>query len=352
MKSKGTQSNKNTQRKPAAILCADVVGYSRLMGADGEVTPGRLCARAGSFLSMRALLAVLLILAAGQVHGTPIPIIDAHSQVDHTVDLAKVIRLMDKGGISRVILSARGRLKPRQLIEFAARNPGRVTAAVRTKGKIYVENDPRYYQLLRKQLAMPEFGAMAEVILWHAKKGNKAPQWVVPIAAAQVQAPLNAALERGWPFLAHIEFAAAGSDRIAYMADLEKMLNDYPAHPIGLIHMGQLPPREVRRLIEKHANVFFLTSHANTIVVSKSRQPWINMFDGRKLKPAWKDLIVRYPDRFVMAYDNVFAEHWGRYYLKQIALWRKALADLPHDVAHAVAHGNAERLWRLPPATR
>jgi hypothetical protein len=29
--------------------------------------------------------------------------------------------------------------------------------------------------------------------------------------------------------------------------------------------------------------------------------------------------------------------------------WRKAMADLPDDVAHAIAHGNAERLWRIKP---
>ena len=34
MASKSTKSKKSTQRKLTAILCADVVGYSRLMGDD------------------------------------------------------------------------------------------------------------------------------------------------------------------------------------------------------------------------------------------------------------------------------------------------------------------------------
>ena len=37
MASKGTRCKKNTQRKLTAILCADVVGYSRLMD-DEEAT--------------------------------------------------------------------------------------------------------------------------------------------------------------------------------------------------------------------------------------------------------------------------------------------------------------------------
>ncbi|MCZ6472307.1 MAG: adenylate/guanylate cyclase domain-containing protein, partial [SAR324 cluster bacterium] len=38
MASKGSKANKGTQRKLTAILCADVVGYSRLMGDDEEAT--------------------------------------------------------------------------------------------------------------------------------------------------------------------------------------------------------------------------------------------------------------------------------------------------------------------------
>ena len=38
MAAKGTQRRKSTQRKLTAILSADVVGYSRLMGDDEEAT--------------------------------------------------------------------------------------------------------------------------------------------------------------------------------------------------------------------------------------------------------------------------------------------------------------------------
>ncbi len=38
MASKSSKAKNSTQRKLTAILCADVVGYSRLMGADEEAT--------------------------------------------------------------------------------------------------------------------------------------------------------------------------------------------------------------------------------------------------------------------------------------------------------------------------
>jgi predicted TIM-barrel fold metal-dependent hydrolase len=191
---------------------------------------------------------------------------------------------------------------------------------------------------------------MAEVILYHAQKGSKAPEWIVPISSPQVRAALKAALERKWPFIPHIEFAAAfPRERKRFMADLEAMLRAHPDHPFLLIHMAQLDTEEAGRLIEAHPNVYFMTSHSNTLMVSKSAQPWTNLFDGAELAPDWRKLILKHPDRFILAFDNVFAEHWGDYYLEQIALWRKTLKTLPAAVAHAIAHRNAERLWRLPP---
>ena len=114
--------------------------------------------------------------------------------------------------------------------------------------------------------------------------------------------------------------------------------------------MGQLNAKETRRLVEAHPNLFLLTSHANTVVVkAQKRHPWSNMFKGRQLAPDWEALVTRYPKRFVMAFDNVFSQHWGKFYLKQVRLWRKALARLPVEVAQDLAHRNAERLWGIAP---
>ncbi len=90
----------------------------------------------------RALSLLPLVLVASTATASEIPIIDAHSQVDHKIDLEKVIRLMDKGGVSRTILSTRGKVTPNQLISFASRHPDRITPSVRTKGYPYARNDP------------------------------------------------------------------------------------------------------------------------------------------------------------------------------------------------------------------
>ena len=80
--------------------------------------------------------------------------IDAHSQVDHTVvPLNKIISLMDSAGVRQTILSARGNLKGKTLLKFSKENPGKVTPAVRTKGKPYDTGSKKYYEILKKQIA-------------------------------------------------------------------------------------------------------------------------------------------------------------------------------------------------------
>jgi predicted TIM-barrel fold metal-dependent hydrolase len=131
------------------------------------------------------------------------------------------------------------------------------------------------------------------------------------------------------------------------MTKLKALLDRYPEHPFVLIHMGQLDHVAVYQLIEAYKNIYFITSHANPIVASASGQPWTNMFNGDYLSTDWKQLMIKYPDRFILGFDNVYVEHWGQFYLDQVALWRKALQDLPVEIANALAHGNAERLWCL-----
>ena len=91
-----------------------------------------------------------------------------------------------------------------------------------------------------------------------------------------------------------------------------------------------------------------MTSHTNPTAISKSNQPWTPMFQGDGLTPEWKKLVVQNPDRFILAFDNVWPDQWGDFYLQEAEYWRKAFAALPDEVAHAIAHGNAERLWNIP----
>lgn len=181
-------------------------------------------------------------------------------------------------------------------------------------------------------------------------KMGKPPKVVVPPDDPRVQIALSKAIEKRWPFIAHIEFAAAGANYDVFMAKFEELLRGNIKHPFVLIHMGELQVDEARRLVSNYENIHFNTAMSNPIAVERSAQPLVNLFKETQLAPEWIELFVSYPDRFILGFDNVFAGHWRKFYVKQVALWRKALSDLPENVAHSLAHANAEKLWRLPPA--
>ena len=280
-----------------------------------------------------------------------IPIVDAHSQITPE-NLDKIIQLMGRVGVTCTILSPgvtshKGLVTPESLVSFASKYPGRIVPAVRTKVRRY-EN---YYALLEKQVKMDGYGAMAEFLMYHSRKGNRAPEIVVYPDDKRVQAALSYALDKKWPFVIHIEFAAAGCPYDEFMNKLKGLLVQYPQHPFVLIHMGQLDLVAVRQLIEKHDNIYFITSASTPFyAMNPFNDRWTNMFNGRTLSGDWKQLIIKYPDRFIMGFDMVWAKQWGRFYLGQVKLWREAIKELPAEVAHAFAHGNAERLWNLPPS--
>jgi len=58
---------------------------------------------------------------------------------------------------------------------------------------------------------------------------------------------------------------------------------------------------------------------------------------------------LRYSERFVFVLEDVWEKHWKDFYLDLVQHWQKAIADLPPAVVHALAHGNADRLWKIPP---
>lgn len=313
--------------------------------------------------NLRAWLIILSIsIPIGIINAAEVPMIDAHSQADEYISLNEILSLMKEAGVSRTILAPRDQRRPEELLAFAARHPNTITPAVRTKGDAYMKGPKEFDRFLSKQVQMPQFGAMAEILLWHAEKkgapavtrgsgrSGKPPQVVVYPDDPRVQVALSKAKQKGWPFVVHIEFAAIGEDRGMFMDKFEDLLRTHSDHPFVLMHMGQLDSKEVRRLLENHKNIHFNTAMSNPIAVKRSEEPLVNLFEGNRLAPNWRELFVLYPDRFILGFDNVFAGHWRKLYAKQVVLWRWALRDLSQNVAHSVAHGNAEKLWRLPPA--
>ncbi len=299
------------------------------------------------------LAALMLLQVVSPGRAADVPMIDAHSQVDSDVTMETVLSVLDQAGISHVILSSlHGNQKVREIVATAKGHSARITPSIGLKSSRFREGEAKAVGRIRRMGTRPAFGALSEAMVLHQQKGRRAPEIVTRLDGLQVRTALAIAQQRGWPLVLHIEFgfARATGRYQSYMEDLERFAAAHRDLAVALTHMGQLGPDEVGKLIESHPNIYFLTSHANSVWIADrgTDLPWSNLFDGNVLASAWKTLIVSHPDRFILAFDNVYNDDWSDHYVRQAKLWKAALRSLPDDVAHAVAHGNAERLWHLP----
>jgi predicted TIM-barrel fold metal-dependent hydrolase len=60
--------------------------------------------------------------------------------------------------------------------------------------------------------------------------------------------------------------------------------------------------------------------------------------------PEWRDLLEKYPDRFMFATDAHKDFRWAKY-AEVVKRWRLILGQLPEPLAKAVAWDNAERVY-------
>jgi len=291
--------------------------------------------------------------AAAPSGGWQGPLIDAHSQIDEDTDVDTIIPMLDQAGVAQVILSTRFQQPSSDVLELAARHPDRIIPAAKSKTKAFTKNTGKFPGMFFKELERHDYRAVAEIIMWHAaKKKVGAGKATMDPDDPRVAVFMDTARQKGFPFIAHVEFGAMGGAKSRYMKKLETFLAANRDVPIGMIHMGQLKAGDAARLLPKHPNLFFITSHSNPVAYNDTSQPWTRMIVDEKFAPAWEKLVIANPTRFVLAFDNVFAFHWEKNFLPQVKVWRQTLTTIPDDVAHALAHGNAERLWKLPPAVR
>jgi len=280
--------------------------------------------------------------------------IDAHSQMDENVNEERVISLMDHGGVRRTILSTHMQRDWSDIPDFAEAYPGRIIPSVRIKGRGYHRGSAdAFYDRVGGQVTDGRFGSMSEVHFWHDSDGGKYQEIIIGFKDTLAMYAFAKAKKRGWPFIIHVEANAIPDERREpFLAEMSAFIAKNPDHPFLLIHMAQLEAPAARELLVRHPNLNFDTSHSSTFYQGGGK-PFINLFDdtGKHLKAEWKALMTEYPDRFVFALDNVFSFFWTpERYLAKMDLWWRAVAELPDEVAHAFAHGNAARLWKLKPA--
>jgi hypothetical protein len=127
----------------------------------------------------------------------------------------------------------------------------------------------------------------------------------------------------------------------------------YSAHPDQIFiwpHLGFGTPQQAITVLSAHSNVW--------ATVSKKEKAQDNLSDEEKaenvggpvddqcnnLKPEWRDVMARFADRLMFATDAHMRGRWANY-AGVVTRWRLILAQLPPNVASAIAYDNAARLY-------
>jgi len=135
-------------------------------------------------------------------------------------------------------------------------------------------------------------------------------------------------------------------------AELGRLAESNREGQLMLAHCGSTATADdIRSFLEKNANVVCDLSYRSPpmLDVTQCVADRIIFSESRGLVPAWKRLILDYPDRFMVGVDEFgrLPEKWN-YYAETVQNIRVGLlANLPGDVAERVAYKNAQKLFNL-----
>ena len=118
---------------------------------------------------------------------------------------------------------------------------------------------------------------------------------------------------------------------------IDKLMAHAPGARLIWAHtgIGGVPVERVRELFDRHPG----------LVGELSYRPGLTQDDGQ-LTPAWRELLLRYPQRFVIGSDTWINARW-QYYEDLMRGYRVWLGGLPPEVARRIGWENGAEMFRV-----
>ena len=257
------------------------------------------------------------------------PLIDAHSHVSSATAIDAYVAAMKRHDVRRVILLGVGGIQkddPAWIAAAAKKYGDRVLAGVPVPDPMAPDAAIRLEAALTKVKAH----AIGEIhVRQVSRKIDRDP------TAPAFKRVLETAAKHGLPVVVHDEL----TDRAT--AALGEALAGHPKTVIVLAHAGEAAPAKLEPLLARHANLIVDLSGMHF-----QRTPSLASETG-PLDPAWKTLIEKMPDRFVMGIDVWSPKLFEPAMLDRLMKWtRRILGELTPVVAEQVAYKNAARIYR------
>ena len=271
-----------------------------------------------------ALVCGLLSPVAAEYAG---PIVDAHSHVPNATAIDAYVAAMKKHNVTRVLLLGVGGVQKDDVAWIGAaakKHPGVVVPGAPVA-------DPSDAGVAKAAEALDTLKAKAlgEV---HGRQVSRK----IDRDPATFGKLFELAAARGVPVVIHEELTDAAARQ------LETALAAHRKTTVIVAHGGEGPPARVDALLGRHANLLFDLSGMHY-----QRKPALATETG-PLDPAWKAVIEKHPDRFLMGIDVWAARLFEPAALDKLMTWtRRILGELKPDVAERVAAKNATAVFKL-----
>lgn len=267
----------------------------------------------------RALgMAVGLLLVVGAQAAEPLPLFDAHLhynvEATERHPLSYVFDLWRKNRVTGVLANSRPNDGTRALYE-AKQNDIWVVPFIRP----YIVqpdrhtwfSDPKIYALIESEHKRGYYRGIGE---FHLLGQDAKTEWVKKT----------------------VDFSVANSLYLHAHSDdeaIDILFSHNPKARIIWAHTGfTTAPEMIEKYLQRYPALWGELSYRYDIS------------ENGRIKPAWRALLVKYPDRFLIGSDTWVNERWDRY-AEIMSGYRAWLAQLPKDVAERIAYRNAEELF-------
>ena len=266
-------------------------------------------------VAMAATAVACLSMPAAAEAADPLPIFDAHVHYSHDawemLPPEVALELVRKAGVKRALVSSSDDDGQQRLVALAPEVFLPSLRPYRRRGEIATwVRDPTVINYLEERLAKYRYVAIGEFHIYGADVDLAVPRRMIELAR-----------KHGLVLHSHSDADA-----------IERQFAQWPQARILWAHAGFVAPADIRAMLKKHRNLWcdlaFRSEHGA----------------NGKLDPDWRELMLEFPDRFMVGTDTFTPERWP--FIVEHARWSRAwLSDLPPDVAERIAFRNGEALF-------
>jgi len=281
------------------------------------------------------------------------PLFDAMAQTDETLDGNAMYATAKAAGVTRMALFARihRRHDGSALVDhLAAAHPDFFIVGAPKYFDMRDDLDASFVSSTRREISSGHARFVGEILYSHGdKEGGEVTatgeRYIDPTRPNTAKL-LTALKGKQIPFMAHWEVYDWERDWPRF----HKLYEEFPQQIFILPHAGLGSAEQLAYIMQLHPNVWATLSkreHGSSSLRDEDKAedvgPSVIDRHGR-LRPEWRDVMIRFHDRLMFATDCHNADRWPQY--REITvIWRQILAQLPPDVAQEIAYGNAVRLY-------